>query len=588
MRNYLRKKAMGFGVVASLCFTVIFSYLFNWLHIELNFVVLMLILILNLCLFLLTPALFAKVEQDAKDRAEAAAQEKAKIDAEAAAAKAAMPIPYVHDHTTERNRRNLRELADEWERDHVVYVDEDDNEIKDYDPKDYKSPEKCTDGVRDDNGDFRVDTNITFADIAGYTQTKDSLQFIVSCMTDHERLQKIGATIPRGILLYGPPGTGKTLLAKAIAGTAGVPMFAVSASQFVEIYVGNGAKNVRALYETAKKNAPCIVFIDEIDAVGGTRQGTTNDERRQTLNALLVEINGITSDDKIITIAATNDMESLDPALLRPGRFDRKVMIPLPDMEDRKKILKLYLKKKSVSSDVDIEAIAMTTEGFSGASLSSLVNEAAINAVYNHRESIEKKDIDDAFFQVMTGGEKKQVTNKEDLAVIAYHEAGHALALKLLTNDVVPTVTIIGSTSGAGGYTFRHSAKESCLFSKKTLKAQIEILFAGRAGEECFFGNKFDITNGSSDDLKKASELIREYLTTYGMGEQSLLNVDAFIGQMDSATVNEAKEMADALYQEVLTLLEDNRESLEKIATALLEKNTLTDADLNSLVEKGA
>ena len=431
------------------------------------------------------------------------------------------------------------------------------------------------------------ETKISFRDIAGYEQTKKSMQFLVSCLTDQERLQEIGARVPTGILFYGPPGTGKTLFGRAIAGEAKVPFFYVSGSNFVEKYVGIGAQRVRALFKSAKEHQPCVLFIDEIDAVGTRREDGTNEERQQTLNQLLVEINNLSANHvQVMLIAATNQINSLDPALLRPGRFDRKIAVPLPNTADRLEILKLHCSEKKLDTHVDLKKLAMMTENMSGADLASLINEAAIQAVYQKHKAIMQEDIDTALFQILTGGEKSEVTDINDLRVIAYHEAGHALATKLLTDDEVPQVSIIGSTSGALGLTMRYSSKDVNLISKKQMETKLKVFYAGRAAEECYFGNSEDITTGASDDLKRASLLIRDYLTTYGMGTDSVLNVAAFSGKPDEAVTAEAKALAHRIYQDTILFLQEHRELLDAVAEALLQYKILDAEKLDEILSR--
>lgn len=419
-----------------------------------------------------------------------------------------------------------------------------------------------------------------FSDIAGYEKTKKSMQFLVSCLANPDRLKDVGAKIPTGIMFYGPPGTGKTLFGQAIAGEANVPFIYLSGSSFVEKYVGVGAQRVRELFRQARENQPCVLFIDEIDAVGTRRGGEfSNEERQQTLNQLLVEINNLGSNgDRVLLIAATNRLDSLDPALQRPGRFDRKIAIPQPNLEDRLAILKLHCAKKKLNKQVDLKQLALMTEGMAGADLFALINEAAIQAVYQQHDEIEQEDINAALFQILTGGEQSEVRDMGDLRVIAYHEAGHALVTKLLTDDEVSQVSIIGSTSGALGLTMRHASKDTNLISKKQMETRLKVFYAGRAAEECFFGNSEDITTGASDDLRRASIMIRDYLTTYGMSSSSILNVTAFNGRPDAAVTEEAKALAERLYQETITFLKDHRAQLDAIANALLTHKIL-DAD---------
>ncbi len=428
---------------------------------------------------------------------------------------------------------------------------------------------------------------VTFADIAGYETTKTSVRFIVKCLKEQKALNKIGAKLPKGILLYGPPGTGKTYMARAIAGEAGVPFYSASASSFVNTYVGVGAKNVRALYETAKKNAPCVVFIDELDAIGGSRKAdNVHSELRSTLNELLVQMDGIDSTNSILTIAATNTPEELDEALVRAGRFDRKIAMPLPDMKEREQILQIHCKEKLLADDVDLHKIAISTPGFSGSALATLANEAALRAVYREKQAAEMSGFDDALFQIIMEGEKKKVENQAEIRMIAYHEAGHALAIKLLAKEAVPKVTIIGSTSGAGGVTFR-AEDNRIMYSKGQMETQIKISYAGRAAEEIYFGNQSDITTGASADIKQATNLIRNYISAYGMSEDfGMLNMDILVGGrgQGQGIVDEAKRISTRLYSETLNFLRENQEKLVAVAEKLLAKETIFDEDLDEIL----
>ena len=309
------------------------------------------------------------------------------------------------------------------------------------------------------NTEAMGEVTTTFDDIAGYAETKKNMEFIVRCLRHPEQLKAVGGKIPNGILLYGPPGTGKTLMARALAGTAGVKFYAANASEFVNIWVGQGATNVRALYAEAKKNAPSIVFIDEIDALGGARSPGQHQEYRQTLNALLSEIDGMDKDSGVLTIAATNVLEELDQALIRPGRFDRKIAIPLPNYDDRLAIIRLYAEKRAMTGDVSVEAIARQTVGMSGSSINTLFNEASIRAVMGNRSVITCEDIDMALTQMITNGEISKTVDKDELEMVAYHEAGHALLSRLVAHDPVQKVTIIGNTAGALGITI-HGGNE--------------------------------------------------------------------------------------------------------------------------------
>lgn len=425
--------------------------------------------------------------------------------------------------------------------------------------------------------------NVTFADVAGCDELKESVQNDIECLKNPKMLEEIGARMPKGIVLYGPPGTGKTLIAKAIAGTAGVPFISASGSDFIEMYVGVGAKRIRALYEQARKCAPCIVFIDEIDAIGGQRGLSQNSERDQTINALLTELDGFGGKEGILTICATNRLDMLDSALVRPGRFDKQLAVPLPDKQGRFDILTRHAKGKKLDESVDIKNISEKTTGFSGAELEALLNEAALIAIRNKKKFISAEHVEDAFFQVVMRGNKKK-GNRDDgeNKLVAYHEAGHALATKLLTDDDVPSVTIVGSTSGAGGVTFR-SPKETVVRSKKYLRNLVQVMYAGRAAEYILLGDEDEITTGASADIKQATSLIKNYIGTYGMGKYGMLAMDQFSGS-EGKLLEEASQMANDLYQETINLLKDNSAALDRIAAKLLEKETITGDELDQLI----
>ena len=421
----------------------------------------------------------------------------------------------------------------------------------------------------------------TFDDIAGYKETKKNMAFVVKCLRDPAKLRAVGAKVPRGILLYGPPGTGKTLMAKAIAGTAGVKFYSANATEFVNIWVGQGAQNVRALYQEAKQNAPSIVFIDEIDAIGGTRTAGQNQEYRQTLNALLTEMDGMDKDSGVLTIAATNAFEELDPALIRPGRFDRKIAIPLPNMSDRAAIIHLYASKRRLASDINLENLARETVGMSGSAIATLFNEASIRAVMDNRTIVTRADMDAAMTQMLTNGEVQKGAKKEELLITAYHEAGHAILSILVAKDPIQKVTIIGNTAGAMGLTVRGGDDRSIL-PVEVLRARAIMSYGGRAAEELVFG-KENITTGASQDLKDASYYIRAYLDA-GAGE-SLLNAESFVGQKIVRDTSEAKKLSVDLYNEALEFLSQHRDLLDRVANALLAKETLMSEDLDALIQ---
>lgn len=422
---------------------------------------------------------------------------------------------------------------------------------------------------------------VTFEDIAGYAETKKNMEFIVKCLKKPELLKQVGAKVPAGILLYGPPGTGKTLMAQAIAGTAGVNFYSANASEFVQLWCGQGAINVRALYKAAKEHAPSIVFIDELDAIGGARVAGQNQEYRQTLNALLTEMDGMDKDSGVLTIAATNDFENLDSALIRPGRFDRKIMIPLPNMEDRLAIVKLYAAKRTMAPDISLEKMARETVGMSGSAIATLFNEASIRAVMADRAVITNEDLDDAMTQMLTNGEAAKASNPEDLKVAAYHEAGHAVIMRLLAHDPVQKVSIIGSTIGAVGMTVRTDNDDRVLVPVEVIRARIVAAYGGRAAEELVFG-KENVTVGARQDIQDASTYIREYLDC-GAGS-NLLHAEAFTGGHAAPDINEARRISVALYDEAIKFLSEHRDSLERVAQALLDKETIMEEELEKLL----
>lgn len=427
-----------------------------------------------------------------------------------------------------------------------------------------------------------IEKVVTFDSIAGYETTKENMEFIVQCLKNPEMLAKVGATVPSGVLLYGPPGTGKTLMAKAIAGSAGVRFYSANASEFVNTWVGKGASNVRALYDEAKAHAPSVVFIDEIDAIGTKRNSEGNQEYRQTLNALLTEMDGMDKERRVMTIAATNAFEDLDPALIRPGRFDRKIMVPLPSYNDRLAIINHYAMGRSIDKEVSLEKLAKDTTGLAGAGLSTLFNEASIRAVMHKRDIILSEDIDAALTQILTNGESVKSKNKDDLKIAAYHEAGHAVIMKLLCQCGVPKVSIVGSTTGMVGMTIRTEDDSSQLMSVSQVRNRIIAAYGGRAAEEIVFG-KEKITTGASRDIEDASLWIRDYLQ-YG-SDDNLLSVSAFSGNSNATeNVNEAKALATQTYQEAVSFLQNHRDELERVAQALLEKDTLLEPELEFLL----
>ena len=443
---------------------------------------------------------------------------------------------------------------------------------------------------------------VTFRDVAGLREEKEELEEIVDFLKDPKKYIQVGARIPKGVLLEGPPGTGKTLLAKAVAGEAGVPFFSISGSDFVEMFVGVGASRVRDLFQDAKKNAPCIIFIDEIDAVArrrGSGLGGGHDEREQTLNQLLVEMDGFGVNEGIIVMAATNRKDILDPAILRPGRFDRDVLVGRPDVGGREEILKVHARNKPLGDDVDLKQIAQTTAGFSGADLENLLNEAAILAAKENRVYIQQSDIRHAFVKVGIGPEKKsRVVSEKERRITAYHEAGHAILFHLLP-DVGPVYSVsIIPTGGAGGYTMPLPEKDDMFNTKGHMLQEITVSLGGRVAEEEIFD---DITTGASQDIKQATAIAKSMITKFGMSERlGLINYDndsdeVFIGrdfghtsrgygEKVAGTIDEeVKRIIDECYLKARTLIQEYHPVLEKCAQLLLEKEKITRSEFEAL-----
>ena len=420
----------------------------------------------------------------------------------------------------------------------------------------------------------------TFDDIAGLTEVKKDMKCLVDFLVNKEKYSKAGAELPKGVILYGPPGTGKTLLAKAVANEAKVPFMYMSGSEFIEMYVGVGAKRVRELFEKARKTAPCIIFIDEIDAIGGKRTDKDNGEDRKTINALLTEMDCFKESDNIIVIAATNRIEDLDQALLRPGRFTDKFCVPLPETADeRYEVLKVYTRNKKLAEDVDLHALAKETVGFSPAKLEALMNESAIISVQKNRDYIIKQDIEDAMFKQLLSGhakENQEKRKKEELELVAWHEAGHALVGRLFGKEVTK-VTVVASTSGAGGVTF--STPKTGLLSKEDIQHEIMQLYAGRVGELIFYNNdRNKITTGASNDIKEATKLLHAYVTDYAMHDDlGMINLG-----LDSNVVKETEmNLAKELEEKTINLVEEHSRQLKLLADMLLEKETLYESDLD-------
>lgn len=447
---------------------------------------------------------------------------------------------------------------------------------------------------------------VTFRDVAGLREEKEELEEIVDFLKDPKKYIQVGARIPKGVLLEGPPGTGKTLLAKAVAGEAGVPFFSISGSDFVEMFVGVGASRVRDLFQDAKKNAPCIIFIDEIDAVArrrGSGLGGGHDEREQTLNQLLVEMDGFGANEGIIVLAATNRVDILDKAILRPGRFDRKISVNPPDIKGREEILKLHVANKPLAEDVDLNEISRTTAGFSGADLENLMNEAAISAAKAGREYINKEDVDKSYIKVGVGGEKRShVVSEEDRKITAYHESGHAILFHLLPYvGPVHIVSIIPTGTGAGGYTMPLPQGDQEYITKAHLLNEIKVSMGGRIAEKIIFGN---FTTGASQDIKMASGYARSMVTKYGMSENlGFINYESddqeevFLGKnlghtkpysekIAAAIDEEVKQIVDECYREAYEILEQNVDVLHKSAKLLLEKERITGAEFEALFDR--
>ena len=435
------------------------------------------------------------------------------------------------------------------------------------------------------------ETGVTFRDVAGEDEAKESLQEVVDFLHNPGKYSGIGAKLPKGALLVGPPGTGKTLLAKAVAGEAKVPFFPLSGSAFVEMYVGVGASRVRDLFKQAQQSAPCIVFIDEIDAIGKTRDTAMggNDEREQTLNQLLAEMDGFDTNKGLLILAATNRPEILDPALLRPGRFDRRIIVDKPDLKGRVDILKVHAKDVRMDESVDLEAIALATSGAVGSDLANMINEAAINAVKHGRQVVSQKDLFEAVEVVLVGKEKKdRIMSEEERKIVSYHEVGHALVTALQKNtEPVQKITIVPRTMGALGYVMQTPEEEKFLNTKKELEAMIVVALGGRAAEEIVFDT---VTTGASNDIEQATKIARAMITQYGMSDRfglmglesiqnkyldgrAVLNCgEATAGEIDE----EVMKMLKSAYAEAKKLLSENREALDKIAEFLIEKETIT------------
>ena len=445
----------------------------------------------------------------------------------------------------------------------------------------------------------------TFADVAGLVEEKEQLEEIVDFLEAPQKYTNLGARIPKGVIMVGPPGTGKTLLAKAVAGEAGVPFFSISGSDFVEMFVGVGASRVRDLFAEAKKNAPCIVFIDEIDAVArrrGSGLGGGHDEREQTLNQMLVEMDGFGINEGIIVMAATNRVDILDPAILRPGRFDRRIHVGLPDVRGREEILKVHAKNKPLADDVNLEEIARTTAGFAGADLENLLNEAAICAARENRPYLMDEDIRKSFIKVGIGAEKKsRIISEKDKRVTAYHEAGHAILFHVLP-DVGPvyTVSVIPTGQGAGGYTMPLQEKDEMYLTKGKMLQDIVVCLGGRIAESLVFD---DVTTGAVQDIRQATERARDMVTKYGFSDElgminySTSDDEVFIGREIGHAKNfsegtaavidqEVKRIIESCREKATKILKENRKVLDKLAELLIEKERIGQQEFEALFEQ--
>ena len=465
-------------------------------------------------------------------------------------------------------------------------------------------PNAMTFGMGKSNAKVYVPSSdgIRFADVAGEDEAKENLAEIVDYLHNPKKYSDAGASMPKGVLLVGPPGTGKTMLAKAVAGEAGVPFFSMSGSEFVEMFVGMGASKVRDLFKQAKEKAPCIVFIDEIDAIGKKRDGQIggNDEREQTLNQLLTEMDGFDGNNGVIILAATNRPESLDPALTRPGRFDRRVPVELPDLAGREAILKVHAKKIKTADDVNFHTIARMASGASGAELANIINEAALRAVRNNRTVVNESDLEESIETVIAGYQKKNaVLSDSEKKVVAYHEIGHALVAAMQSHSApVQKITIIPRTSGALGYTMQVDQGDKYLLTKQELENKIATFTGGRAAEELVFG---EITTGASNDIEQATKLARAMITRYGMSEDfdmvaletvsnQYLGGDASLA-CSADTQNEIDrkvvELVKRQHEKASKILADNRGKLDELAKYLYEKETITGEEFMSILDKG-
>lgn len=437
--------------------------------------------------------------------------------------------------------------------------------------------------------DYHGSSTMTFDDVAGNYEAKESLMELVDFIQNPEKYSKFNVRMPKGILLYGAPGTGKTLMAKALAGEARVPFYAVSGSDFVQVYAGLGAGRIRNLFKKAKKSGKSVIFIDEIDAIGKKRSAgnlKSSDEGDRTLNALLTEMSGFADDSGILVVAATNRVDTLDDALLRPGRFDRQIEIMLPDKNARKDIIELYLSKMN-AKEVNIDELADLTVYFSGAMIENLINEAALLAIRENSNKITEDHIKKAYLEVLAGVEKKDYDNGMQKTITSYHEAGHAFVSRhLLPENKVVRVSVIPTSKGAGGYTLSTPDSEEVM-TKKRIKSYLSVLMAGRVSEEVFFGSE-NITAGAQNDIEKATSLAIDYISKYGMNDTSFINYQLMSDKLRiplTSVEESVKELTSKIYEEVLKLVESNREIVENIAKLLMEKEVVYQEELDQLIK---